>query len=81
MPLPSELTGLEVGRMLVTIGLNRHRQIGQFVIYIDQADSTRVVLIQESWAMPTADLIRNLEQNGIDASGLEEAYERIYRSG
>lgn len=81
MPLPAELTGLEVGRMLVTMGLNRHRQIGQFVIYVDQADSTRVALIQESWSMPTDDLIRTLEQNGIDASGLEEAYERLYRSG
>ena len=46
-----------------------------------QTDSTRVVLVQESWEMPTADLIRNLEQNGIDTSGLEEAYERLYRSG
>ena len=40
-----------------------------------------VIVIQEGWDIPTGDLVRNLERNGIDPASLADAYEKLYRSG
>ena len=51
------------------------------VVFEAATPGTNVIVIQEGWDIPTGDLVRNLERNGIDPTGLADAYEKLYRSG
>ena len=81
MPLPSSLTSIEANALLEEIGLREDYRSGQSTVFVDPADDTKVVVIQEGWDIPTGDLVRNLERNGIDPASLADAYEKLYRPG
>ncbi len=81
MPLPSSLTGIEVNALLAEIGLREDYRTGQATVFVDPADDTKTVVIQEGWDISTSDLVRNLERNGFDSSKLLDAYEKLYRAG
>ena len=80
MERPPSLNGLELIRTLEIMGLTLIHKVGPYCVFLDQLHGERVVCVTEGWDLPTGDIERLLQDNGLDVERFWQCYETLFQN-